>query len=239
MFPNNIETLIELGDFPKCIGVLDVIYNPFSTMLVMKARETKIPCSGGLPMLVAQATRAAELFTGRTDLQKETERIIIELEAELRNVVLIGMPGSGKSAFGKKLAKKISRTFVDLDKEIVTLAGKSIPEIFLEDGESHFRALETQIALEFGKQNSLVISTGGGVLLNQTNALALKQNGKMIFIDRPIPQLATDGRPLSSNQTALEEMEKVRRPIYEKYQDATIMNQGTFLNVLKELEKLV
>jgi shikimate dehydrogenase len=239
MFPNNIETLIQLGDFPKCIGVLDVIYNPFSTMLVMKARETKIPCSGGLPMLVAQATRAAELFTGRTDLQKETERIIIELEAELRNVVLIGMPGSGKSAFGKKLAKKISRTFVDLDKEIVTLAGKSIPEIFLEDGESHFRALETQIALEFGKQNSLVISTGGGVLLNQTNALALKQNGKMIFIDRPIPQLATDGRPLSSNQTALEEMEKVRRPIYEKYQDATIMNQGTFLNVLKELEKLV
>ncbi len=238
MFPDNIKALIQLTDFPKCIGVLDVIYNPFSTKLVMEAREMGIPCSGGLPMLVAQATRAAEFFTGRTGLQKETERIISELETELRNVVLIGMPGSGKSTFGKKLAKKLNRTFVDLDKEIVKLAGKSIPEIFLQDGEPHFRSLETQIALEFGKQNSLVISTGGGILLDSVNALALKQNGKLIFIDRPIAQLETDGRPLSTNQAALADMERIRKPLYAKYQDATLVNHGSFIQVLLELEKL-
>jgi shikimate dehydrogenase len=238
MFPNNLDTLIHLADFPKCIGVLDVIYNPFATRLIMEARELGIPCSGGLPMLVAQATRAAELFTDRTDLQKETERIISELETELRNIVLIGMPGSGKSTFGKKLAKKLTRTFVDLDKEIIKLAGKSIPDIFLEDGEPHFRRLETQVAMEFGKQNSLVIATGGGILLNPQNVLALKQNGKMVFVDRPLTHLATDGRPLSTSQAALIEMEKVRRPIYEKYQDVTLLNKGPFIKVLMELEKL-
>lgn len=239
MFPNNMEHLIHLADFPNCVGVLDVIYNPFSTMLVMEARELGIPCSCGLPMLVAQATRSAELFTGQTNLQKETERIIAELETELRNLVLIGMPGSGKSVLGKKLAKRLNRTFVDLDKEIIRLAGKSIPDIFLQDGEPHFRALEAQVAMEFGKRNSLVIATGGGILLNPTNALALKQNGNMIFVDRPLPHLATDGRPLSLNQAALSEMEKIRRPLYEKYQDATLLNEGPFIKVLKGLEKLV
>jgi shikimate dehydrogenase len=237
-FPNNLESIIQLIDFPKCVGVLDVIYNPFSTFLVMEAKELGIPCSGGLPMLVAQAIRAAELFTGRSNLQKETERIITELELELQNIVLIGMPGSGKSSFGKKLAKKVNRTFVDLDEEIVKIAGKSIPDIFLQDGEPHFRVLEHQMALEFGKQNSLVISTGGGILLNPKNALALKQNGKMIFVDRHLSNLVTDGRPLSTSQVALAEMEKIRRPLYEKYQDATVLNQGPFIKVLEELEKL-
>jgi shikimate dehydrogenase len=207
-------------------------------MLVMEARGLGIPCSGGLPMLVAQATRAAELFTGRADLQVHTERIITELERDLQNIVLIGMPGSGKSSFGKKLAKKLSRTFVDLDKEIVGLVGKSIPDIFLQDGEPHFRALENQVAMEFGKQNSLVIATGGGILLNPTNAQALKQNGKMIFVDRPLPSLATGGRPLSTGQAALEEMDKIRRPLYEKYQDAILLNKGPYIKVLMELEKL-
>lgn len=238
-FPNNLEYIIHPADFPQCVGVLDVIYNPFSTMLVMEARTLGIPCSGGLPMLVAQATRAAELFTGRTNLQKETERIIKELETELLNIVLIGMPGSGKSAFGKKLAKKLNRTFVDLDKEIIRLAGKSIPDIFLQDGEPYFRALENKVAMEFGKRNSLVIATGGGILLNPQNALALKQNGKMIFVDRPLAHLATDGRPLSTSQVALGEMEKIRRPLYEKYQDLTLLNQGPFVKVLAKLEELV
>lgn len=238
-YPNNLETIIHLADFPKCVGVLDVIYNPFSTVLIMEAKALGIPCSGGLPMLVAQATRAAELFTGRNNLQKETERIISELETELCNIVLTGMPGSGKTTLGKKLAKKIGKTFVDLDKEIVSIAGKTIPEIFAQDGEPHFRALETQVAMEFGKQKGFVIATGGGVLLNPINALALKQNGKMIFIDRLLPHLATSGRPLSTSQTALEEMDKVRRPLYEKYQDITLMNRGPFIKVLTELVELV
>jgi shikimate dehydrogenase len=238
-FPNNLESIITLADFPKCVGVLDVIYNPFSTILVMQARELGIHCSGGLPMLVAQATRAAELFTGRSNLQNENERIIAELEIALQNIVLIGMPGSGKSSFGKKLAKKLNRTFVDLDQEIVKIAGKSIPDIFLKDGEPHFRSLENQVAMEFGKQNSLVISTGGGILLDPQNVLALKQNGKMIFVDRPLAHLATDGRPLSTGPAALDSMDKIRRPLYEKYQDATLMNAGPFIKVLEELEELV
>jgi len=239
MFPGNLETIIHLADFPSCDGVLDVIYNPFSTALVLEAQEKGIPCSGGLPMLVAQATRSAELFTGRSNLQQETERIIKELEGLLQNIVLIGMPGSGKSSFGKKLAKKIGRTFVDLDKEIIKLAGKSIPDIFQQDGEPTFRALENEVAKEFGKQNRLVIATGGGILLNPQNAIALKQNGKLIFVDRPLTRLATDGRPLSTGQKALAEMEKTRRPLYEKYKDATLLNEGPFINVLAALENLV
>jgi shikimate dehydrogenase len=238
-FPNNLDTIIRLADFPQCEGVLDVIYNPFSSVLIMEAKALGIPCSGGLPMLVAQATRAAELFTDRTDLHTETERIINEIETELSNIVLIGMPGSGKSSFGKKLAKKLDRTFVDLDKEIVKLVGKTIPEIFKDDGEPHFRALETQVAMEFGKQNSLVIATGGGILLNPKNTLALKQNGKLVFIDRSNADLATDGRPLSTNQAALLEMEKARRPLYEKVTDFTLMNQGPFIRVLEELIEMV
>ena len=234
-FPNNLESLINLADFPRCEGVLDVIYNPFSTILVMEAKQRGIPCTGGLPMLVAQATLAAELFTGRSDLQKENERIILELEQELGNVVLIGMPGSGKSSLGKKLAKKLDKPFVDLDKEIIRVAGKSIPDIFREDGESRFREMEAQMAMEFGKRNGLVIATGGGILLNPMNALALKQNGKMIFLDRPVHQLATGGRPLSTGETALLEMEKARRPLYEKYQDFTVVNEGSFVGVLMEM----
>ena len=235
MFPNNLQPLISLSDFPSCVGVLDVIYNPFSTMLVLEAKALGIPCGGGLPMLVAQALRSAELFTGRSDLHNETDRIVSELETELSNIVLIGMPGSGKSSMAKKLAKKINKKFVDLDREITRLAGKSIPKIFQEDGEPHFRALESQIAMEFGKKNSLVIATGGGIVLNPQNIFALKQNGKLVFIDRPVPALATGGRPLSTGEQTLLAMEKIRRPLYEKYQDMTILNQGPFIKVLEAL----
>jgi shikimate dehydrogenase len=238
MFPNNLESIIHLSDFPKCVGVLDVIYNPFSTVLILEAKELGIPNSGGLPMLVAQASRAAELFTGRKDLHKETERIILELENELCNIVLTGMPGSGKTTLGKKLANKINKTFVDLDREIEKVAGKSIPEIFQEDGEPKFRELETQVAMEFGKQKGLVISTGGGVLLNPLNAMALKQNGKMVFIDRPVPLLATSGRPLSTSQEALAKMEQERRPFYEKNADVILLNRGPFIKALSALVEI-
>lgn len=234
-FPNNLESLIRLEDFVKCTGVLDVVYNPLSTMLVLKAKELGIPASGGLPMLVAQALRSAELFTGNPGLLSETDRILDQLMSELGNVVLIGMPGSGKSSFGKKLAKKLNKKFVDLDGEIAKQAGKSIPDIFARDGETAFRAMESRAAMDFGKQKGLVIATGGGVLLDPRNIPALKQNGKMIFIDRPLDSLATTGRPLSTGQAALQEMERIRRPLYEKYQDATVVNQGPFIQVLSEL----
>lgn len=234
-FPDNLQALIRLENFPLCTGVLDVVYNPLATMLVLKARERGIPASGGLTMLVAQALRSAELFTGKSGLLSETDRILSLLMSELGNIVLIGMPGSGKSSFGKKLAKKLNKRFVDLDGEIAKQAGKSIPAIFAQDGEPAFRAMETQAAMDFGKQKGLVIATGGGVLLDPRNIPALKQNGKMIFIDRALGSLATTGRPLSANQMALQEMERLRRPLYEKYQDATVVNRGPFIQVLSEL----
>ncbi len=239
MYPDNLKTLLHLRDFPKCQGVVDVIYNPFLTLLVQEAMELGLPHTGGLPMLVAQGIRSAELFTGEKDLTQQIPLILKDLQHSLRNIVLIGMPGSGKSVLGKLLAKEMNRPFIDLDEKIIQAAGKSIPEIFRVDGEKKFREWETKVTLEAGKQNSQVIATGGGILMNPINVQALRQNGKMVFIDRPVSQLATTGRPLSTSQEALSKMEQERRPFYENYADITLLNRGPFIRVLTELVEAV
>jgi shikimate dehydrogenase len=239
MYPDNLKTLLHLKDFPKCQGVVDVIYNPFLTVLVQEAMDLGLPHTGGLPMLVAQGIRSAELFTGEKDLTQQIPSILGELQHSLQNIVLIGMPGSGKSVLGKLLAKKTNRPFIDLDKKIIQVAGKSIPEIFREDGEKKFRELETKVTLETGKQNSQVIATGGGILMQPINIQALRQNGILVYLDRPISQLATKGRPLSTTPSALEELYLARRPLYEKYQDLTVINQGSIPQVLETLIELL
>ena len=224
-FPNNLQSVVELTDFPNCEAVIDVIYNPFKTKLIMDAESAGLKTANGLPMLVAQATAAAGYFLGTPGaFERENEKIIEKMVGDMRNIVLIGMPGSGKSTIGRIIAEKTGKTLVDMDEEIIKKAGKTIPEIFQESGEKGFRDIESEIASEFGKQRGLIIATGGGAVLRDENIYALRQNGLLIHIMRPVDSLPMDGRPLSKNIDALRAMEAVRMPIYETVSDITFDN---------------
>lgn len=238
-YPNNGGRLISLSDFPGCKGVMDVIYNPFATDLLQQAEELGIPHTNGLPMLVAQATAAAEYFLGESGLQNENSRIISALEKDIENIILIGMPGCGKSTLGKLLAEKTGKVFVDMDAVIVNDAGTSIPEIFETHGERYFRDLETETSKKLGKEKGQIIATGGGVILRPENMKALSQNGRVVFIQRSLEDLATDGRPLSKDIEALKSMYEIRFPLYNKYGQYTIHvqesideNINNLLNIL-------
>lgn len=234
MYPGNGESPIELSDFPKCEGVLDVIYNPFHTALLQQAEERGIPSANGLWMLVAQAKYAAEYFTGEAIPDEKIAEVYGRMRAEMANVVLTGMPGSGKSSVGRALAEQMGRTFVDMDEIIVRLAGRSIPEIFAESGEEVFRQIETEAARECGKEKSLVIATGGGAVTRRDTMKALQQNGEVLFIERPIESLATDGRPLSAGgMEALRAMYEKRCPLYRQYAACAIDNSGSLEDTVK------
>ena len=225
-YPDNGASLISLSDFPECCGVIDVIYNPLATDLLQQAKEMGIPHSNGLPMLVAQATAAAEYFLDEEGLQEENPRIISTLEKDIENIVLIGMPGCGKSTLGKIFAERSGKKFVDLDQMIEEKAGMPIPAIFEKYGEQHFRDLESAVAVEAGKEKGQVIATGGGIILRPENMKALSQNGRVIFIQRPLEELATDGRPLSKDLESLKKMYGIRLPLYNKYSQLTIKGGG-------------
>jgi len=227
MYPNNGESLIDLRGFPQCSGVIDVIYNPLKTRLILQAEAMGIPCSGGLPMLVAQAKYASEIFTGSEIDDGRIEEILTKLYKAICNVVLIGMPGCGKTEAGKLVAKLLNREFVDIDSEIVKKAGMSIPEIFSQKGKPFFRTLEADAVEEIGKLSGKVIATGGGSVLLEKNRLNLKQNGLVFFLKRSPELLSTEGRPLSKSLEALMEMQRIREPIYRAMCDAEIDSSGT------------
>ena len=238
-YPNNGGRLIELADFPQCCGVIDVIYNPFATDLLQQAQALGIPHSNGLPMLVAQATAAAEYFLDEPGLQAENQRIIEALKKDIENIVLIGMPGCGKSTLGKKLAKITGKTFVDMDAYIEAHEGCSIPEIFAAHGESYFRDLETEAAKAIGKEKGQVIATGGGAILRPENMKALGQNGRIVFIRRPLEDLATGGRPLSKSPEALKSMYEIRLPLYNKYSRYTVDVGGRINDTVNQLKSVL
>lgn len=212
-------------------AVVDVVYNPARTELLLRAEEAGVPVTAcGLEMLVAQAVYAAEYFldTPFADRAGEIRRGSADLRAEILNISLVGMPSCGKTTLGRALAQKLGRTFVDLDEEIVRAAGCSIPEIFEARGEEGFRALEAAQAARFGKESRLLISCGGGAVKRAENVRALRQNGVILFIDRPLEALTVGGgRPLSSSPEALRAMEAQRRPLYEAAADAVVRNDGT------------
>ena len=241
MYPNTGVSPIDLRRFPALTGVLDVIYNPAKTQLLLDAEKLGIPHENGLWMLVAQAKEAAEYFTGKKLPDSCIEKIHGILSRQMKNIVLIGMPGCGKSTIGTLLAETLGRTFVDADAQIVQMAGKSIPEIFAQDGEDAFRQWESDALAHLGKQSGLVIATGGGCVTRQRNYPALHQNGSIVWLERDLSLLPTDGRPLSQSNR-LEEMYAVRKPLYEAFADVRVANTGspedTVTEILSKLEEL-
>ena len=241
MYPNTGVSPIDLGLFPHLEGVLDVIYNPARTQLLLDAEKMGIPRENGLWMLVAQAKEAAEVFTGGKISDEVIEKIYRELSHQMKNIVLIGMPGCGKSTIGTLLAEKLGRTLADADEKIISLAGKSIPEIFAQDGEPTFRDWETKALTELGKQSGLVIATGGGCVTKKRNYPLLHQNGYLVWLERDCRVLPTDGRPLSQAND-LGKMYAARKPLYEAFADIRVENTGTpeetVRKVLDALEEL-
>lgn len=226
MYPNTGVSPIDLSLFPHLQGVLDVIYNPAKTQLLLDAESMGLPHENGLWMLVAQAKEASECFTGSTLDDGAIQRIYHILSAQMKNIVLIGMPGCGKTTVCSALAAKTGRIAVDADEELVKLAGKSIPEIFSQDGEETFRALETQVLSQLGKQSGLIISTGGGCVTRQRNYPPLHQNGVIFYLKRNLELLPTQGRPLSQ-QNPLELLYAQRKEQYLAFSDFVIDNNGS------------
>lgn len=222
MYPKVGVSAVELTTFPVLEGVLDVVYNPARTKLLLDAEERGIPAINGLWMLVAQARESAEWFSGASIPEDAIERIYRNLKAQMQNIVLIGMPGCGKSTIGQMLG----RTMIDADVEIENLARKSIPEIFSEYGEEKFRQYETNVLDALGKQSGLVIATGGGCVTQERNYPLLHQNGTIFWLQRDLNKLATDGRPLSQSNN-LRDMYRIRKPMYEKFADYVIDNNGS------------
>ena len=225
MYPENMRSPVDLSLFPQLKGVIDLIYNPARTALLLEAEKKGLVVINGLAMLVAQAKESAQWFTNSEISNTLIADIYAKLQTTMENIVLIGMPGCGKSTVGYLLAQKCDRTFVDADALVVQKAGKSIPEIFAESGEAGFRALETEVLAEIGKASNLVIATGGGCVTRKENYLHLHQNSKIIWLKREIASLPTDGRPLSKAQH-LDEMYKTREPLYRAFADMVVNNDS-------------
>jgi shikimate dehydrogenase len=225
MYPGNGGSLITLRDFTKCSGVLDVIFNPLRTKLLMDAEEMGIPFMNGLIMLVAQAKKACELFTGRLLSDGIIDDIAGEIERKMQNIALIGMPGCGKSETGQALASLLDRRFIDTDVLIAAKAQKSIERILLEDGEPAFRDLEHRVLEEISKETGLVLSTGGGVVKRPDNLGLLRQNSVIVFLDRPLKELSTTGRPLSQT-VGVYKLAEERLPSYLKWCDIRVSCRG-------------
>ncbi len=227
MYPKNGASPVELDRLPKVRGVADVIYNPEKTALILAAQAKGIPAVSGLSMLVAQAREAAELFAGHAIPAGRVEDIVSEIGAQTLNLILVGMPGCGKSTLGQAVAAALQREFVDCDAEIVRRAGKSIPEIFAQDGEGAFRALESSVLADVCRGHGLVISTGGGAVLRAENRDAMRQNGRVCLIRRALALLPRDGRPLSASEDAVARLWEARRAAYETAADFPVENVGT------------
>lgn len=226
MYPKNGASPVDLTEFPNCCGVFDVVYNPARTALLLQAEKLGVRHAGGLPMLVAQARRASELFTGSQIADAEIVRIERKLAREMQNIVLVGMPGCGKSVVGAALAKRLGRPLLDSDALVTQTAQTPIPEFFRMQGEGAFRALETQALRELGKRSGAVIATGGGSVLREENYDLLHQNGVIVWLRRELSALPIDGRPVSQS-VALDELYRTREPRYRRFADCIVDNCGS------------
>lgn len=238
MYPNNGKAAVDLEMFPKLSGVLDVVYNPARTALLLQAERLGIPCAGGLYMLVSQAKRSCELFTGKSIPDSEIDRIERVLSHQMQNIVIIGMPGSGKTTVSTMLAEKLGRKIFDTDTMVAEKAGVTIPEIFAAQGEAGFRRLETEATAEVGKLSGNIISTGGGVVTVAENYELLHQNGVIVWIERDTNKLARDGRPISLS-TDLNELYAARLPLYDRFADIKADNNGDINDTVNAIMEMI
>lgn len=239
MYPNVEASPIEdLAAFPTLEGVLDLVYNPARTSILLKAEALGIPCVNGLRMLVAQAKESAEWFTGEPIDDSCIEMIYSRLRRQMENIILIGMPGCGKTTVGASLAKILSRPLKDADAELEQAVGRKITEILPTDGEASFRNLESETLLDLGKQSGLVIATGGGCVTIPNNYEKLHRNGTIVWLKRDLNLLPTDGRPLS--QTGhLQEMYQKRAPLYARFADFSVENSGDPQETAEEIIRIL
>ena len=237
MYPNIMNAPVDVSWFHKLECVLDVVYNPILTRLCFEAQEADIKRVVGLEMLIAQAKYTFEIFENMSFDDSIIDEIKKEMLKDRCNTVLIGMPSAGKTTIGKMLEEKLGKEFIDLDNMIIAKAGKSIPEIFQESGETGFRAIETEVAIEASKMNNKIIATGGGVVKHKVNMDFLRLNGITIFIDRDIDKLISSdpNRPLSSSKQALQQMYKERYPLYQKYAAYIAVNNANIEETVDDI----
>lgn len=242
MFPYNFTKSLDINKFTNLSGVIDAIYNPIRTSLIVDAQSNGIHAEGGLYMLVAQAVKASEIFLDKTYQTKKLDEVFNKIKAQKENIVLIGMPSSGKTTVGKALAEKLGRTFLDSDAHIEQTSGLKIPEIIKNQGEEKFRILETDAINELSTHTGSVIATGGGAVLKEENMKALSQNGKIYFLNRPLKNLIpTSDRPLTSTKEALAKKHNERYSLYEKWSDvkidASLSIEQIVNNIIGDFEK--
>ncbi len=223
MYPNIDGFAADPADFPKLQAVIDVVYNPLRTDLLQRAEGLGIPHCGGMLMLATQAIRAAEHFFDKTIDSTRAQQIVRQVENIKTNIVLIGMPASGKTTVGRSVAEALGRPFIDADQELVKTVGRSIPEIFEQEGEAAFRRYEAQTIRKLSGRNGCVIATGGGAILSTENIRYLKKNGRIYFLDRSLENLMpTADRPTASSVEAMQTRYRERYPLYLKTSDRHI-----------------
>ena len=225
MYPGNGAAPLSLDEFPKLEGVLDMVYNPARTALLLQAEERGIPAANGLLMLVAQAKESAEWFLGKPISQDVIPKITRKLRSQMENIILIGMPGSGKTTVSSILQQKTGRKTVDSDEAFLARFGRTPAQTITEDGEAAFRQLEGQLLAELGKLSGIVLATGGGCVTVPENYPLLHQNGTLFYLQRSLDLLPLDGRPISRS-TGVEALFQKRDPLYRQYADHLIDNNG-------------
>lgn len=238
MYPNIVGEPINIEKFLKLEAVVDAVYNPLNSNLVVNAKKRGLKATGGLYMLVSQAVTAAELFTNTKITPEKVYNVYKKIEQSKRNIVLIGMPSSGKTTIGKNLALDLQMQFIDTDEEIERITGRKIPDILKNDGETEFRNIESKVISTVSALQNCVISTGGGAVLKEQNATVLKGNGTVYFIDRDIENLvATSDRPLSSNRDDLQKRYNERYGIYCSIADKQISNNGELITAVNNIKE--
>lgn len=225
MYPGEAKSLVNLNNFINIEAVADVVYNPARTALILQGEKLGIKTINGLPMLVGQAKQAVEIFLNKKIENSKLDKVYEKIYRSTHNIILIGMPGSGKSSIGEKVALKLGKEFIDIDKEIEKAKKMSIPQIFESEGEEGFRKIEKELTHKFSRKTGVVISTGGGVVLDEENYNPLKQNGFIVLVEREIEKLSTQGRPLSQGGiNRLIKLKEERQSKYEDFSDIKVNN---------------